>query len=74
MMKNVDNSVYRALKLHLEGKLPYGTSEALGIAEGGVGLAKNEIYDKLTPQEVKDKISQVEADITAGKIKVDTAF
>jgi len=74
MMKNVDNSLYRALKLHLEGTLPYGTSEALGIAEGGVGLAKNDIYDSLTPQDVKDKISQAEADVTAGTITVDTAF
>ncbi|MGV8026574.1 MAG: BMP family protein [Anaerolineaceae bacterium] len=74
MMKNVDNSLYRALKMHLEGTLPYGTSEALGIAEGGVGLAKNDIYESLTPQEVKDQITQVETDITAGMIAVDTAF
>lgn len=74
MMKNVDNSLYRALKMHLEGTLPYGTSEALGITEGGVGLAKNEVYDSLTPQEVKDQITQVEADVASGKITVDTAF
>jgi len=74
MMKKVDNSLYRALKLHLEGTLPYGTSEALGVAEDGVGLAKNDIYDALTPQDIKDAITQVEADITAGNIAIDTAF
>jgi basic membrane protein A len=74
MMKKVDNSLYRALKLHLEGTLPYGTSEALGVVEDGVGLAKNDIYESLTPQEVKDAITQAEADLAAGKITVDTAF
>ncbi|MEI7988687.1 MAG: BMP family ABC transporter substrate-binding protein [Chloroflexota bacterium] len=74
MMKNVDNSLYRALKLHLEGKLPYGTGEALGVAEGGVGLAKNKFYDAATPADVKAKIEQAEKDLLAGKIKVDTVF
>ncbi|WP_299027562.1 BMP family ABC transporter substrate-binding protein [uncultured Thermanaerothrix sp.] len=74
MMKNVDNSLYRAIKLHLEGKLPYGQAEALGIAEGGVGLAKNKYYDQFTPAEVKAKIDQAEKDILEGKIVVDTVF
>ncbi|HOJ00212.1 MAG TPA: BMP family ABC transporter substrate-binding protein [Anaerolineaceae bacterium] len=74
MMKNVDNSLYRALTMHLEGTLTYGTSEALGITEGGVGIAKNEIYEALTPSEVKDQITQIEADVASGKITVDTAF
>ena len=42
MLKNVDNSIFRAITLHLEGTLPYGTAENLGIPEGGVGLAKND--------------------------------
>jgi basic membrane protein A len=74
MMKKVDNSLYRALKLHLEGTLPYGTAEALGVVEDGVGLAKNDIYETLTPQDVKDAIAQAEADLAAGKITVETAF
>lgn len=74
MMKNVDNSLFRALKLALENKVPWGKAEALGIAEGGVGLAKNENYDKLTPADVKARIDQAEQDILAGKIKVDTVF
>lgn len=74
MMKNVDNSLYRALKLHLEGTLPYGTAEALGVAKGGVGLAYNDYYNDLTPDDVKAAIEQAEADLTAGEITVDTAF
>jgi basic membrane protein A and related proteins len=74
MMKNVDNSLFRAISLHIEGKLPYGTREVVGLAEGGVGLAKNDVYNKVTPDSVKQMVDQAEADITACKLTVATAF
>jgi len=74
MMKNVDNSLYRAMKMYIEGTLPFGTMEALGVAEGGVGLAKNSYYDAAASAEVKAAIDQAEADLLAGKITVDTVF
>lgn len=74
MMKNVDNSLFRALDLHLKGELKYGAPESIGIAEGGVGLAKNKYYDELVPDDVKKLIEQAEKDILDGKITVDTAF
>jgi basic membrane protein A len=74
MMKNVDNSLYRALEMYLDGTLPIGEAELLGVAEGGVGLAKNKFYDEMTPQSVKDAIEQAEKDLLDGTIVVDTAF
>lgn len=74
MLKNVDKSLYRALKLVEEGSLPWGQAENLGVAEGGVGLAKNQWYLDITPQEILDAIDQAEADLLAGKIVVDTVF
>lgn len=74
MMKNVDNSLFRALDLHIKGELPYGEIEALGIAEGGVGLARNKFYDQSTPDEVKAMIDAAEQKILAGEITVATAF
>ena len=74
MMKNVDNSLFRGIKLHLEGKAPYGKAEALGLAEGGVGLAHNKYYDQNTPDEVKKLVDEAEQKIIKGEIKVDTAF
>ena len=74
MMKNVDNSLYRAFKKHIDGTLAYGSVEVLGVNEGGVGIAYNEYFDKYTPQDVKDKLKQVQADLQAGKITVDTMF
>ncbi|MGC9000121.1 BMP family lipoprotein, partial [Caldisericum sp.] len=74
MMKNVDKSIYRALKLYLEGKLEFGKAEALGLAEDGVGIADNENYQKLVPQEFRDKVNELAQKIIKGEIKVDTAF
>lgn len=74
MLKNVDNSLYRAMSMYLEGTLPFGEAEALGVAEGGVGLAKNVYYERLTPADVKAAIEQVEKDLLEGKIVVDSVF
>jgi len=74
MLKNVDNSLFRAMSMYLEGTLPFGEAEALGVAEGGVGLAKNEYYDRMTPDEVKEAIELVEQDLLDGNIVVETVF
>ena len=74
MMKNVDNSIFRAVTLHLEGELPYGSSESLGIPEGGVGLAKNEFYDMATSEDIKAMVEAAEAAVVNGDIDVQTVF
>jgi basic membrane protein A len=74
MMKNVDNSLFRAIQLHLDGTAPYGQAEALGIAEGGVGLARNKYYEEATPDEVKQMVDEAEQKILNGEITVETAF
>jgi len=70
MLKNVDNSLYRAVDLHLKGELPYGEAEVLGIAEGGVGLAYNDIYEANTPEEVKNLITAAEEAVRNGEIEI----
>ena len=74
MMKNVDSSLYRALKLYIDGRLLFGQAETLGIKDGGVGLARNKYYEEVTPADVKAKINQTELNIRDGRIKVETAF
>jgi len=74
MLKNVDNSIFRAITLHLDGELPYGSSESLGIPEGGVGLAKNEFYDMATSDDIKAMVEAAEAAVVAGDIEVQTVF
>jgi basic membrane protein A len=74
MLKNVDNSLFRALRLAREGRAPWGKAEALGIAEGGVGLARNENFKKWTPADVVAAVDRAERDILARRITVQTVF
>jgi basic membrane protein A len=74
MMKNVDNSLYRAMDLYYQDALPFGEAESLGVKEGGVGLAYNKFYDENTPDDVKEAMTAVEEELAAGNITVDTVF
>ena len=74
MMKNVDNSLFRAIELHQSGELAYGQVETLGIAEGGVGIARNKFYEESTPEEVKAMVDEAEQKILDGEIMVETGF
>jgi basic membrane protein A len=74
MQKNVDNSIYRAMKMYLDGTLPFGKVEQLGLKEGGVGLSDNKFYQANTPKDVQDKVAQAIKDVSDGKIVVDTVF
>ena len=74
MMKNVGASLYRALGLYVEGELPFGEAETLGVKEGGVGLARNRYYEEATPEEVKVAVDRAEEYIREGRITVETAF
>jgi len=73
MLKNVDKSLYRAMKLYYEGTLAFGTNENLGIPDG-VGLAYNKYFEENTPQDVKDKIAAAEEAVKSGEIVVETVF
>lgn len=74
VLKNIDTSIIRAVKLHMENALPYGTSESLGLLEGAVGIAKNSVYNEIVSEEVRNKVEQAEASIIAGEIEVVSAF
>ena len=74
MQKNVDNSLYRAIKGTLDGTIKYGAAEALGFKEGGISLSENENYLKLVPAAMRAKIADIQKKLVSGAIKVDTAF
>jgi basic membrane protein A and related proteins len=73
-LKRVDNSIYRAVMMHLDGNAPYGQAEVLGFAEECVGLADNEVFRKVVPQEIRDFAIDVEKKIMNGEITVSSAF
>lgn len=74
VMKNVDNSLFRALDLYKKGELKVGQVEELGIKEEGVGLAMNDVYEAKVPAEVKEEIKALLEEITSGKITVETGY
>jgi len=72
-LKKIDLAILNAVKRHLDGTLPYGTLEILGVKEDGVGLAKNAIYNAL-PQELRDIVASYEAKVISGEIVVKSAL
>jgi basic membrane protein A len=74
MLKRIDNSLVRALRMHLDGTLPYGQAEALGLAEEAVGLADNEFYRKLVPEQFRLELEELAKKVQSGEISVSSAI
>ncbi|MFB9324591.1 BMP family protein [Paenibacillus aurantiacus] len=74
ILKNVDESVFRALSEYRGGRLPFGETEELGVKEGGVGIARDELYEKHVPEAVKEKMKEIEAKIASGDIQVQSSL
>lgn len=74
VLKNVGDSLYRAIDLFLKDELPLGSNETLGIAEGGVGLADNEYFKAAYSQELIDKVKELEKKVIAKEIEIDSAY
>ena len=63
-----------ATEKDINGELAWGTSESLGIAEDGVGLAKNDVYEAAFTDEQKAKIEEIQEKVVSGEIQVDSAI
>jgi basic membrane protein A len=74
MLKNVDITVLRAYDLYVDGKLPVGQVEAIGLKENAVGLAENGVMAKLAKDSLKQEIAAAREKIIAGEIKVTSGF
>lgn len=74
VLKNVDEVLLQSVRKHIEGTLPYGTEETLGMEENAVGIAINDYYGNLTTQEIKDKVTELQQKIQNGEIEVLSAF
>jgi basic membrane protein A and related proteins len=74
MLKNVDLTLARAYDLYVEGKLPVGAVEAIGLKENAVGLAENGNMAKLASADLKKRIEDAKGGIISGAIKVTSGF
>lgn len=74
VLKRVDISLFQAVEAAQKGELAWGTSASVGIAENCIGLADNEIYESVVPQETRDLINSYIEKIQSGEIQVKSAF
>jgi basic membrane protein A len=74
VLKRVDNSILRAIDMHLMGNTPYGDVEVLGFKEECMGFAENDIYKKVVPAAIREEMKMIEGKIISGEIVVSSAF
>ena len=73
-LKNVGNSLIRAIKLDIYDELTYGVLEYLGFAEGGVELVLDAHYEEVVPESIRTKVAELQDKIVAGEIVVPTTL
>ncbi|MCD8155192.1 MAG: BMP family ABC transporter substrate-binding protein [Clostridiales bacterium] len=73
-LKNVGNSLIRAIKLDMEDELEYGVLEYLGLAEDGVDLVEDEHYEEIVPEDIREVVADLKQQIIDGDIVVDTTL
>ena len=73
-MKNVGESLFKAVEGLQSGTYKMGENYTLGIKDGSVGLAVNENYEALVPEDIRTKLDEISEKIVSGEIKVGTAF
>jgi basic membrane protein A len=74
VLKNTGNSLYNSVVQYINGTLPVGKSVMHGLTEGGVGLAKNQYYEQLVPEAIRNEIAGLEKQIISGEIIVSSAY
>ena len=74
VLKEVGNSLVRAVELEKAGELPWGTYESLGLFEDGVGLADNEFFQANVLAEIREAVIAGREAVIAGDIVVTSAL
>lgn len=74
MQKKCDNTVYNCVSAALEGTLPFGTYDKLGLADGVVGAADNENFRSIFTEEQAAQLKEIEGKVASGEISVFTAI
>ncbi len=74
VLKEVGNSLVRMAEMEINGTVPYGAYESLGIQEGGTGIAVNEYYEKNVPEEIRTKVSEAQNKVGQGEVQITSAL
>lgn len=73
-LKNVGQALYTVIENNKADTVKWGEAESMGIKEGVVGLAKNDVYEKNVPADVKTWINELETKVKSGEIVVPSSF
>lgn len=73
-LKNVGESIYTAIEGWQNGEMSLDQDYTLGLDSGAVGLAKNENYKAIVPEDIQKFIDETEQKVIDGEITVGTAF
>ena len=73
-MKRVDQSLINAIGRALDGTLPYGEYEELGLEDDCVGIVENDTYNAAMSEEGKEAVKQAQEDIKNGKIDLKSSY
>ena len=69
-IKNISDNAVKAVDRAMKDEIPYGTKEVFGIAEGAVGIAENEFYEKLLSEEDRAKVEELKQQVIAGEVEM----
>ena len=64
------DTAVKAVDRAMKDEIPYGTREVFGIAEGAVGIAENEFYEKLLSEEDRAKVEELKQQVIAGEVEM----
>ena len=73
-LKNVGESICNAITAWNAGEMSLEEDYILGLDSGSVGLAKNENYKAIVPQDIQDMLTETEEKIMFGEIEVSSAY
>lgn len=71
ILKRIDNSVVAVIERAANGQLTYGSVEFLGMREGAIDVARDELYEQHVPAAIRQRVEQVIAEVAAGSIDVE---
>lgn len=73
-LKNVGESLFTAVKGSQDGTMTFDKTYNLGLDSGAVGLAYNDNFNSIVPEEIKSDLETVKEKIIKGEITVDSAL
>lgn len=74
VLKRLDNTVAFMIENAINDTLEWGTHSYVGLAEDAMGLATNDHYKEVVPEDIQTFIEDTEQKLRSGEIEPESAF